>query len=245
MLTHEDGSYVLQWVQRTPESFAASGQIDLLNAQELEPKLEEAQIEVTPSPKAVQMATKTFRVLFNGPLITQTVGTLQQALERALNDPEFRDLQLVMSSSEGQHDAGFNLYGLLRSLPVPVHVHASGVVSQIGVFAFPGGHRRTCSASATFEFHPFAWGFGTPATIPQMHFAIERLSRNSELAKEIMRRHTSVSSDELENLFGLTPIVLSSSQAAAMGIVHDIVELNSAGERQETVHAISVNWSPR
>jgi ATP-dependent protease ClpP protease subunit len=243
MLTHEDGSYALQWVKRTSESFQASGNIDL-QREVAEPKVERAVIEQVPVVEKGARSVTTFRVLFSAPLNTASVGALQQVVEKALNDPGFRDLQLVMSSTEGQHDAGFNLYGLLRSLPVPVHIHASGVIGRISVFAFLAGYRRTCAPTATFEFHPFAWGFGGAVTITQMEFATDRLRHDVDLAREIMRRHTRASPNELEKLFGQTPIILTSSQAVAMGVVHDILDLNSEANRQETVRIASVSWQP-
>lgn len=242
ILTHEDGSHVFQWVQRTPESFRATETVDLQKETIVKEVAQTAIAQTRTGENRVSTVASTLRILFTAPLNATTVIALQQVIDKALNELQFRDIQLVMSSSEGQHDAGFNLYGLLRSLPVPVHVHAAGLVGRISVFAYLAGHRRTCAPTATFEFHPFGWGFGGLVTIPQMEFAIDRLRNDIELAKEIMRRHAPTSSNELERLFGPTPIILSSSEAASLGIVQDILDLNSEGDQQDNVQIASINW---
>jgi hypothetical protein len=78
-----------------------------------------------------------------------------------------------------------------------------------------------------------------------MQFAIDRMRRDSDLAKEVLRRHTQVSPEEVDRLFGTTPVILSSSEAAAMGLVHDILDLNDNAQHQENVRIASISWQPQ
>jgi len=246
ILVHDDGSHALQWVQRSSEgSFAASLSIDLKNGKSVEPAADKPIIDHAGrnENKAKRMPT-TFRLLFNAPLNTASVQALQQVIEKALNDENFHELQLVMSSLDGTHDAGFNLYGVIRSLPIPVHIHAPGVLARISVIAFLAGQRRSCTPTATFEFHPFSWAFNRPVSIADMQFAIDRMRRDSDLAKEVLRRHTQAKPEDIDRLFDTMPIILSSSEAVAMGLVHDILDLNGEAQHQENVRIVSISWQP-
>jgi ATP-dependent protease ClpP protease subunit len=78
-----------------------------------------------------------------------------------------------------------------------------------------------------------------------MQFAIDRMRRDSDLAKEVLRRHTQVSPEEVDRLFGTTSVILSSSEAAAMGLVHDILDLNDKSQHQENVRIASISWQPQ
>lgn len=249
LLEHDDGSHALQWVERTGEgSFAASLALDLNNKESLGPATSDTgtkHVDLNDrNLKETQIMPITFRLLFNAPLTTATMQGLQQVIGGALNDKAFHKIELLMSSIDGAHDAGFNLYGVIRSLPVPVHIHAPGVLARISVFAFLAGHRRTCAPSATFEFHPFAWAFNKPVSIIDMQFAIDRMQRDSDLAKEIVRRHTHAKQEDVDRLFGVTPVILSSSEAVGMGLVHDILDLNDDAHHQENVRIASINWQP-
>jgi len=186
ILVHDDGSHALQWVRRSEGSFAASASIDLKPGNRGEPAAGKPILNhIGPSESKAKRMPTTFRLLFNAPLNTASVQALQQVIERTLNDESFHELQLVMSCLEGAHDAGFNLYGLIRSLSVPVHIQAPGVLARISVVAFLAGHRRTCAPTATFEFHPFVWRFNRLASIADMQFALDRMRRDSDLVKEV------------------------------------------------------------
>src|SRR6059058_987878 len=86
-----------------------------------------------------------YRLVFNGPIITQSANALRHRVAFILEQADFESLTLVFSTSGGSTQDGINLYSFLRALPIRVHGHAAGHVGSIGIPAFLGAHYRTMS----------------------------------------------------------------------------------------------------
>ncbi|MFT0531895.1 ATP-dependent Clp protease proteolytic subunit [Castellaniella hirudinis] len=69
-------------------------------------------------------------------------------------------IDLRMSSEGGNLAAGFAAYGLLTSLPIPVHTHNNGNVESVAVLIYLAGSERTVAAHGRFVLHPLNWALG-------------------------------------------------------------------------------------
>lgn len=172
------------------------------------------------------MATE-YRLAFSGGLNLANAANLRSRIAHVLEQPDFGSLTLVYSSEGGSTDQSLSLYNFISRLPVPVHIHAAGHVGSASVPLFLSGHRRTCAEFSRFFFHEYDWGFDGRQTLRRITEAVQRLTSDIELAREIIQRNTKATSKILKALDGTAaPTILTPEKAKELGFVHDICELS-------------------
>lgn len=74
--------------------------------------------------------------------------------------------------------------------------------------------------------------------------ALKRLDSDIQLSLEITKRHTSIPEKRLKDMFGRapTPTIFTPEEAKAVGIVDNVIELNSSGQAQSNVAVWTVGW---
>src|SRR6266516_9223 len=179
-----------------------------------------------------------YRLVFNGPIITQSANALRHRVAFILEQADFESLTLVFSTSGGSTQDGINLYSFLRALPIRVHGHAAGHVGSIGIPAFLGAHYRTMSRFSRFFFHPYDW------TFPHANVLTERieeanihLGSDRDLSRQIVQTNSNLQADFLDRIYGAaaSTVILSADEALAAGLVQEITELNDRGAQQRNV----------
>src|SRR5580704_2643319 len=100
-----------------------------------------------------------YRLAFNGLIQEATTNALKGRIATILEKQDYNSLTVMFSSSGGNCAQGLSLYNFIRSLPVQIRMHASGVVESMAVPVFVAGHIRTSSPLSRFFFHAYDFGF--------------------------------------------------------------------------------------
>lgn len=119
----------------------------------------EASAQTIATPLQHQRPKPLHIIHFSCPVTEVSVQNLQDLLLRAVTS-DAGAIQLRISSGGGGLNPGFAAYGLLKSLPVPLHTHNSSNVESIAVLMYLAGQRRTAADHSRFTFHPLHWGTG-------------------------------------------------------------------------------------
>ena len=88
-----------------------------------------------------------------GTINTDLVNAISTAMDN-LSDCEI--FHIILSSPGGETSAGVTAYNLIKTCPVPVHVHNLGEVSSAAMLLYLAGKIRTAAPICKFTFHPMA-----------------------------------------------------------------------------------------
>src|SRR6202034_4447012 len=94
------------------------------------------------------------------------------------------------------------LYNYISTLPVRVQMHAMGHVGSASVPIFLASRHRTCASHARFFFHEYDWTFEGSQTLRRITEAVERLTNDIEIARDIIKASTKAGPDILNALDG-------------------------------------------
>jgi ATP-dependent protease ClpP protease subunit len=185
-----------------------------------------------------------YRLVFNGMLYETQTNALRGRIATILERQDFESLTILFSSEGGSTDQSLALYNFLRALPLPVHMHGVGHIGSASVPVFLGGHRRTCTPFARFFFHAYDWGFEGRQMSDRIAEALQRLRSDIALSRQIAERHTSLSSERLDQLYATspTPTIFTPEEARQVRIVEEVLELNPTGAAQANVALWTVGW---
>lgn len=185
-----------------------------------------------------------YRLSFNGPLHERSTNALRYRIAEIIERKDFDSLTVIFASGGGSTDQGLSLYNFLRSLPIPVHMHAVGHVGSMAVPVFLAGHRRTCTPHSRFFFHAYDWTFEGKQTRDRITEALKRLESDIPISSEIVAKHTKIPPAQLEEFYGNspTPTILTPKEAQKVGIVEEITELNPTGSVQPNISLWTVGW---
>jgi len=177
------------------------------------------------------MDTIEYRIVYNGPIYNPMVNNLRHRIAAAIERSDFGALTILFSSEGGSTDQGLSLHNFLRTLPVPVHMHAMGHIGSIAVPVFLAGHRRTCEPICRFFFHAYDWGFEGRQMSDRIAEAQQRLDSDSELSRKIVETRSKIPHDKLDTLYGRapTPTIILPEEAKALALVDDILDLETSG----------------
>lgn len=135
-----------------------------------------------------------------------------------------RSIQININSDGGGTLPAFGLYGLLRSLPVPIHTHNMGNVESMAVLLYLAGKRRTCASHGRFLIHPLHWGFNAgPVDIVRLSEYAARLQDDLDRYVQIFDERTQGAQQRLDvrpHLSGNHQII-NGAAAIACGLVTD------------------------
>jgi len=185
-----------------------------------------------------------YLLAFNGGIYEKQANALRDRIGQILLQADCENLTVLFSSEGGSTDSGLALYNVIRSLPKPIHIHSVGHVGSMAIPVFLAGHKRTCSPQSRFFFHAYDWGFEGRQISDRITEAMQRLTSDIALSKQIAQRHTTIPTNQLDELYrnSPTPTIFSPEQAKAVGIVEDIIELNPTGAAQPNTVMWTVNW---
>lgn len=185
-----------------------------------------------------------YRLAFNGPMKATPCNALRARVANILEQDDFESLTVLFSSEGGDTREGLSLYNFFRSLPVPVHMHASGHVDSMGVPVFLAGAVRTCSPISRFYFHPFSWTFDSSQRLDGIDDVSTRFLNDVESARKIVAERANLPAELSESLYGRgsRSAVANPEKALEWGLVEAIEELNPKGEEQPDTAVWTVTW---
>ncbi|MFH1158321.1 MAG: ATP-dependent Clp protease proteolytic subunit [Pseudomonadota bacterium] len=185
-----------------------------------------------------------YRLSFNGILHEQSTNALRNRIVQIIEQSDFESLTIIFASEGGSTDQGLSLYNFLRSLPVPIHMHAVGHVGSMAIPVFLAGHKRTCTPSSRFFFHTYDWGFEGRQEIDRITEALKRLESDIKISNEIVAKHTKIPPEQREKFYNNspTPTIFTPQVAKEVGIVEEITELNPMGITQPGIVLWTVDW---
>ena len=112
------------------------------------------------NPRETTQNKKTHVIHLSCPITQTSVQGLQNVVLGALHQGA-EAVHLRISSEGGHLASGFAAFGLLSSLPIPLHTHNNGNVESAAVLLYLAGSDRTAAEHSRFVLHPLNWG--TPA----------------------------------------------------------------------------------
>jgi len=185
-----------------------------------------------------------YRLVFNGPIKATPGNALRARVANILEQADFESLTVIVSSEGGDTREGLSLYNFFRSLPQPVRMHAAGHVDSMAVPVFLAGAVRTCSPTARFYFHPFAWTFDSSQRLDGLDDIGQRFENDVLAARTIVTERANLPADLAETLYGRgsRPAVVIPPQAVEWGLVETVEELNPGAESQSNTALWTVTW---
>jgi len=185
-----------------------------------------------------------YRLSFNGLLHEQSTNALKERIAQIIEQSDFESLTIIFASEGGSTDQGISLYNFLRSLPVPIHMHAVGHVGSMAIPVFLAGHSRTCTPYSRFFFHAYDCGFEERQTIGQITEVLKRLENDIKISNEIVAKYTKIPPEQLKKLYNNSPTsaIFTPQEAQKVGIVEKITELNPMGILQPGIALWTVGW---
>ncbi|MDD5054777.1 MAG: ATP-dependent Clp protease proteolytic subunit [Candidatus Peribacteraceae bacterium] len=155
------------------------------------------------------------------------VKTLMAVITDILNREKPDVLYVLFASGGGNVDAGIVLYNFLKSLPVRLVMHNTGVINSIANVVFMAGAERYAARHSSFLFHGIAAGFATSSllNLKQMRERVSSLESDERKIVGILSDNCRLSPKTLAGLFD-TGEAVSVEFAKENGIIHDIREPN-------------------
>ena len=134
-------------------------------------------------------------------------------------------LYFLFSSGGGSVDAGIVLYNFLKSLPVKVIMHNTGVINSIANVIFLAGKERYAAKHSSFLFHGISMGFAANAqlSLKQVREKESSLKQDESKLTGIISENTKLSEERLKGFFD-TGEAVDVNFAKAQGIIHEIAE---------------------
>ena len=173
------------------------------------------------------MARVEYRLAFASPIDVDTANNLRSRIAEVLERPDLGALTILFSSEGGSCDQSLALYNYISALPVRVRMHAMGHVGSASVPIFLASRQRSCARHARFFFHEYDWTFEGSQTLRRITEAVERLTNDIEIARDIIKANTTAGADVLNALDGTgAPQVLGPEEAKALGFVTEICDLS-------------------
>jgi ATP-dependent protease ClpP protease subunit len=168
-----------------------------------------------------------YRLTFASDISLDAANKLRSRIAEILERSDFGALTILFSSEGGSCDQSLALYNYISALPVRVRMHAMGHVGSASVPIFLASKQRSCARHARFFFHEYDWTFEGPQTLRRITEAVERLSNDIEIARDIIKAGTRAGPDVLNALDGTgAPKVLEPEEAKALGFVDEICDLS-------------------
>ena len=167
-----------------------------------------------------------YRLTFASDITLDTANSLRSRIAQILERSDFGALTILFSSEGGSCDQSLALYNYISALPVRVQMHAMGHVGSASIPIFLASRKRTCARHARFFFHEYDWTFEGRQTLRRIHEAVQRLSNDIELAREIIKTSTKAGTDIFNALDGTaSPKIMLPEEAKLLGFVNDICDL--------------------
>ena len=175
-------------------------------------------------PMAPAQPSKPFYLGFQAGINSMTTQALLGAVGGQLSQG-FDELHLLLSTQGGGVADGIAAYNMLRALPLKVITYNVGSVNSIGNVIFLAGDERYAAASSSFMFH------GVGFDIEKARFEekdltekLKGLQNDQTLIADIIVRHTSISAQDVHDLF-LQAAFVTADDAKGRGLVNDVIDI--------------------
>ena len=152
----------------------------------------------------VNCNTKRLYVRYSGGISQQSVLAFQTQILQRISLQGFNEIYLCLSSNGGSVNSGIEIYNFLKSLKnIKIITHNVGMVASIANVVFIAGQERYANQGTSFLIH------GVKIVMPtNMEFSIyslkeivSNLERDEERIEDIYKNETSLSHDEIKQLF--------------------------------------------
>lgn len=132
-------------------------------------------------------------------------------------------LYFLFASNGGNVDSGIVLYNFLKSLPVKIVMHNTGVIDSIANVIFMAGAERYAAKHSSFLFHGIAAGFQQNAmlTVKQVRERVSGLESDERKIMGILSDNSTLTQDLLTQYFD-TGEAVGVDFAKTNGIIHEI-----------------------
>jgi ATP-dependent protease ClpP protease subunit len=170
-----------------------------------------------------------YRLTFASDITLDTANGLRSRIAEILEQSDFGALTILFSSEGGSCDQSLALHNYILALPVSVQMHAMGHVGSASIPIFLASRKRTCARHARFFFHEYDWTFEGGQTLRRINEAVQRLTNDIDLAREIIKTSTKAGADIFNALDGTaSPKIMLPEEAKLLGFVDDIADLKEA-----------------
>lgn len=171
-----------------------------------------------------------YRLVFASSITLESANQFRMRIAQVLDQPNFGSLVILFSSEGGSTDQSVALYNYIRALPVTVQMHAMGHVGSAANLVFLGASSRSCNIHTRFFFHEYDWGFDARQTLRRISEAVQRLTNDIELARQIIQTNTNAGTDILNTLDGTSaPVLLKPKEAKSLNFIDKILDLGQVG----------------
>ncbi len=164
------------------------------------------------------------RIVFLGtPINTQIANLIiAQLLFLDREDPE-REISFYINSPGGEIAAGLAIYDTMQLLHAPVSTIAVGMAASMAAILLTAGthERRYALPHSTILLHQPSGGVQGQAA--DIEIAAKEILRMRELINEILREHTALSEQQIEE-FTDRDFYMTAEQAADYGIVDRVLD---------------------
>lgn len=168
---------------------------------------------------------------FTRPINEVTSNMLARTAFQVIAQTHCDNLVILMASTGGSINYGFDLYQQLRTMPAKITTVNIGSVESMGVIVFLAGDERYAVDSAKFKLHPFSWTFaGQTANYPELREAIDSLDSDAKIYSDIFSARTveATAPIDIKRCLTMSPKILIAKDAISCGLIHGTISLNEA-----------------
>ncbi len=167
------------------------------------------------------------RIIFLGSAIDSEVANVivAQMVLLEQQNPE-RDIQLYINSPGGSIDSGLAIYDTMQFISSPVNTICVGLAASMGsllLLAGSKGKRLALPHSRIMIHQPLIYGGGISGQVSDIEIEARELVRTKKIFLEIMSRHTSKTTNELEKDVDRNNY-MNAQEALEYGIIDRVVE---------------------
>lgn len=144
----------------------------------------------------------TYYVSFSAEINPTTTEHLINGMAN-LHNQGATEVHLLFSTPGGSIMNGFNLYNVLRALPMKLIIHNVGNVDSIGNVIFLAGAERRAAPHSTFMFHGagFDLNGNIRLTEPLLKDHLDSLVADHKRMADVLAQHIALAADEVVALF--------------------------------------------
>jgi len=163
---------------------------------------------------------KTLYMGYCGPIDTPGVGRIASAFNEAVNQ-QFDAVHMTFTSNGGFVSDGIYLYNHIRSLPLAVTIHNSGMVASIAASIFVAAERRTACSNAMFMIHPVhTQANGAHAALRS---TLESAIADEERIDAILKERAAIPDDVLDQRRSVD-LFFAAQKALEYGLIHEVTD---------------------
>jgi len=146
---------------------------------------------------------KTVYVNFFDAINDVKVKAIMAALSELINQQKPDEIYCLFSSPGGGVEAGITLYNFLRSLPVEIVMHNTGMIDSIANVIFLSANTRFTSVHSSFLFHGVNWNFAgnTAMNKGQLAETLSSLDASESKICGVITERTKLTTQEVHALF--------------------------------------------